>query len=337
VFSLVEDNEGAMPILVNDWQPTASLDILKQRAHLHGSIRQFFAQRNVLEVDTPLLSHGTVTDVHLQPFSSVFSCSSSGRPQTLYLQTSPEYAMKRLLSAYGEPIYQLGKAFRHEGSGRWHNPEFTMLEWYRPGFDHNDLMQEVADLLKFTLGIEGTDSYSYQQLFITHVGLDPLMASQADIADAMEVNHIDVSSDYPIDRDGMLQLLFSYIVEPNIGQQQPCFVHSFPASQASLARLNDEDPRVADRFEVYYQGAELANGFHELQDGKEQRIRFEHDNRLRQTFRLDPAPVDERLLAALDYGLPECAGVAVGVDRLLMLKVGAKHIHDVIPFAIERA
>lgn len=319
------------------WQPTASLSALKARAALLGDIRDFFAQRQVMEVDTPCLSHGTITDIHLEPFSSQFHYSHTGKVQTMYLQTSPEYAMKRLLCAYNEPIYQLGKAFRHEGSGRWHNPEFTLLEWYRPGFDHWQLMDEVAALLCCTLDVAQTQSMSYQDAFESFVHIDPLTAHQDELAGALLTHNIDVSSDYPLDRDAMLQLLFSFVVEPQIGQTCPCFIHGFPASQAALARINEQDPRVADRFEVYFKGAELANGFYELQDAKEQRQRFAHDNRVRQTFRLDPAPVDERFLDALDAGLPSCSGVALGVDRLLMIKLGAEHIQEVMPFPVSRA
>ena len=319
------------------WHPTASLQALKARAELYQQIRQFFASRNVLEVDTPTLSHGTVTDVHLDAFSCEFNHSSSGKPEALYLQTSPEFALKRLLSAYKTCIYQLGKAYRHEGQGRWHNPEFTMLEWYRVGFDHHALMQEVSDLLKAVLDVPDTETLSYQQAFLQYLSLDPLTAKTAEIAAVFNRCNIDLSDDYPIDRDGMLQLLFSYEIEPKIGQQVPCFIYGYPASQAALAQLNEQDPRIADRFEVYYKGAELANGFHELQNAEEQRKRFEQDNRLRNTFRLPPKPIDEHFLAALESGLPACAGVALGVDRLLMIKLDAQHIEDVLAFPVARA
>lgn len=320
-----------------NWQPTASLEALQARAQLLADIRQFFAQREVLEVDTQVLSHGTITDVHLHPFATPFDFSETGKKETLYLQTSPEYAMKRLLCAYQTSIYQLGKAFRHEGSGRWHNPEFTLLEWYRIGFNHEQLMDEMDALLQCVLSTGQAERMSYQEAFKQHVGIDPLTASQAELADMLITFNIDISSDLPIDPDGIMQLLFSYVVEPNIGTNVPCFIHSFPASQAALARINQQDKRVADRFEVYFKGAELANGFYELANADEQRKRFEQDNRLRQTYRLEPAPVDERFLQALSSGLPECAGVAMGIDRLLMIKLGATHIQDVIPFPVSRA
>ena len=319
------------------WQPTASLQALQARAQLYQQIRQFFASRNVLEVDTPTLSHGTVTDVHLDAFSCEFNYSSTGKTETLYLQTSPEFALKRLLATYKTCVYQLGKAYRHEGHGRWHNPEFTMLEWYRIGFDDHQLMQEVSELLQLVLDVPETEMLSYQQAFLKHLALDPLTATTAEVATVFNRCNIDLSDDYPIDHDGMLQLLFSYEIEPNVGQQVPCFIYGYPASQASLAKLNIQDPRTADRFEVYFKGAELANGFHELQSAPEQRRRFEHDNRLRATFRLPEKPIDEHFLAALDAGLPVCSGVALGVDRILMLKLGAEHIEDVIAFPVNRA
>lgn len=320
-----------------DWRPTASLQALRERAQLYADIRRFFAQRDVLEVDTPSLSHGTVTDVFIDGFSTTFCHSQRGHNETLYLQTSPEFALKRLVAAYQASVYQLSKAFRHEGSGRWHNPEFTMLEWYRVGLDHHGLMDEISELLQMILGTHKATRLTYQDAFIQCLELDPLSDTTQRIAEVFNACNIDLSDEYPIDHDGMLQLLFSYEIEPRIGQDAPCFIYNYPASQSSLAKLNKQDPRVADRFELYYKGAELANGFHELQNAQEQRKRFEHDNRLRRTFRLEEKPVDERFLAALEAGLPSCAGVAMGIDRMLMLKHGYTHIDQVIAFPVERA
>ncbi|GGF84863.1 elongation factor P--(R)-beta-lysine ligase [Alteromonas lipolytica] len=320
-----------------DWQPTASLQALRQRAQLYNEIRQFFAARDVLEVDTPSLSHSTVTDVFIEGFSTTFEHGDRGHNETLYLQTSPEFALKRLLACYQTSVFQMSKAFRHEGFGRWHNPEFTMLEWYRVGLDHHGLMDEISELLAVVLEVEKTERMTYQQAFIQYLDIDPLADTTQRIAEVFNQCEINLSDEYPIDHDGMLQLLFSYQIEPKIGQHWPCFIYDYPASQSSLAKLNANDPRVADRFELYYKGAELANGFNELQNADEQRKRFEHDNRLRRTFRFTEKPVDERFLAALQAGLPACAGVAMGIDRILMLRHGYTHIEQVIAFPVERA
>ncbi|QJR80368.1 elongation factor P--(R)-beta-lysine ligase [Alteromonas pelagimontana] len=323
--------------MFSDWHPTAPQSHRHARAQLLKTLRQFFEDRNVLEVDTPLLSHGTVTDVHLSAFSCDFRHSHTGQAERLYLQTSPEYAMKRLLCAQSGAIYQICKAFRHEGAGRWHNPEFTMLEWYRPNFNHHALMKEVDELLQITLATEPADTFTYQHLFDVVVNLDPLVATEHELEQAMVKFGIDVTDTAALGRDDKLQLLFSGVIEPAIGSERPCFVHGFPASQAALARLNPQDPRIADRFEVYFKGAELANGFYELANADEQRKRFENDNRLRLALGLDSLPVDEHFLHALEHGLPDCAGVALGIDRLLMLKTGATHIQEVLNFPISRA
>ena len=319
---------------MQSWQPTTTYEARVARAELLRTIREFFYARNVLEVDTPLLSNGTVTDEHLDAFDTQFNFASSGKPTTLYLQTSPEYAMKRLLCADSGSIYQVCKAFRHEGEGRWHNPEFTMLEWYRLGFDHFALMDEVDALLQETLNTASADKMTYQQAFQTYLNIDPLSADNDVLLKAMEEQNIDIHAPQNLSYDSKLQLLFSYVIEPKIGNEKPCFIYDFPASQAALAKLSPVDERVAERFEVYYKGAELANGFHELSAAKEQRLRFERDNEKRKENGLPTKPIDENFLSALDAGLPACAGVALGVDRLLMLKTGASHIKEVINFSV---
>lgn len=320
---------------MQNWQPTAThearVTVLKYFA-LFAS----FSQKNVLEVETPLLSKGTVTGEHLDAFDTAFNFDRSGKPTRLYLQTSPEYAMKRLLCAESGSIYQICKAFRHEGEGRWHNPEFTMLEWYRVGFDHFALMDEVDALLQETLSTLRADTMTYQDAFLTYLNIDPLSASNDELLGAMKQQGIDIHEPENLSFDSKLQLLFSYVIEPQIGSDKPCFIYNFPASQAALAKLSATDPRVAERFEVYFKGAELANGFNELSAAKEQRVRFESDNEKRRasgrykTHR-------RKLLNALEVGLPLCAGVALGVDRLLMLKTGANHINEVINFTVSRA
>jgi len=322
---------------MSQWMPAAAMDNLQARARLLGRIRRFFEQRGVLEVDTPALSRATVTDLHLHPFVTEFAGPGAGQPLPLYLQTSPEFHMKRLLAAGSGAIYQLCKAFRNEEAGRWHNPEFTMLEWYRPGFDDDALMEEVAELLVTVLECPPPERLSYRQAFVNHLRLDPLETPLAELQrHAAEA----ANGDWPLsetDRDTLLQLLFSLAVEPNIGQQVPVMVYHFPASQAALARIDASDPRVARRFEVYFRGIELANGFFELTDADEQLARFEQDNRRRAELGLVQQPIDHELIAALAAGLPDCAGVALGVDRLLMLALGAGRIDEVIAFPCARA
>ncbi|MEM8006257.1 elongation factor P--(R)-beta-lysine ligase [Morganella morganii subsp. sibonii] len=319
------------------WQPTAPIANLLKRAKIVNEIRHFFADRGVLEVETPTMSQATVTDVHLRAFETQFTGPGAAQGITLYLMTSPEYHMKRLLAAGSGPIYQMGRSYRNEEAGRYHNPEFTMLEWYRPHYDMYRLINEVDDLLQQTLECESAESLSYQQAFLRYLDIDPLTAEKdklREVAAKLDVSNI---ADTEEDRDIILQLLFMVGVEPHIGLEKPTFIYHFPASQASLAEISSEDHRVAERFEVYYKGVELANGFRELTDTTEQRQRFERDNRKRASMGLPEQPIDENLLAALEHGFPECAGVALGIDRLIMLALGAERISDVIAFPVDRA
>ena len=230
--------------------------------------------------------------------------------------TSPEYHMKRLLAAGSGPIYQMGRSFRNEEAGRHHNPEFTMLEWYRPHYDMYRLMNEVDDLLQQVLDCESAETLSYQQAFLRHLDIDPLSAEKAQLREAAAKLDLSNIADTEEDRDTLLQLLFTVGVEPHIGREKPAFVYHFPASQAALAEISTEDHRVAERFEVYFKGIELANGFRELTDGREQQQRFEQDNRKRAERGLPQQPIDYNLLAALQHGMPECSGVALGAESL---------------------
>lgn len=321
----------------SDWMPTASIEQLQQRAQLLASIRHFFAQRDVLEVDTPAMSHATVTDIHLHTFQTEFVGPEYANGSRLHLMTSPEFHMKRLLAAGSGSIYQINKAFRNEENGRYHNPEFTMLEWYRVGFNHHDLMDEMDDLLQLVLKVGDAERMSYQNAFLSVLNVCPLEGSMNDLKEVAATLGLSDIAEPEEDRDTLLQLLFSIGVEPHIGQQVPVFVYDFPASQAALAKINPHDPRVADRFEVYFKGIELANGFHELDNAKEQLARFEQDNRKRLQMGLEEQPIDYHLIAALESGLPECAGVALGIDRLIMLALGEDHIDKVTAFPFPRA
>jgi lysyl-tRNA synthetase class 2 len=285
-----------------------------------------------MEVETPLLSAATVTDLHLQ--SLVLRVGGHGG-RTMYLQTSPEFAMKRLLAGGCGPIYQISRAFRDAEAGRRHNPEFTLLEWYRPGWDHHRLMDEIDELLAEVLGSSPGERLSYAEAFERHAAVDPHRASRHDLEH--RVQDLGVSSVTDLERDDLLNLLLTHVVEPKLGRGRPTFVHDFPASQAALARIRPGDPPLAERFEVFVEGVELANGYHELTDPAEQRRRFEADLAERRRRDLPEVPIDNRLLAALEAGLPDCAGVALGLDRLVMLKAGSDDISDVIAFPIDRA
>ncbi|WP_286234602.1 elongation factor P--(R)-beta-lysine ligase [Thalassotalea sediminis] len=318
------------------FQPGLSWRDAKKRAEILHEIRNFFYQKGVVEVDTPMLSQGTVTDKYLEAFETQSRANSSN--QVYYLQTSPEFALKRLLASGYQDIYQLGKAFRDEEQGRYHNPEFTMLEWYRLGFDHFSLMDEVSQLLTLTLNCEPADTISYQQLFINELDLDPLTADVCELKLALSDNGI--LGDWianETDRDILLQVLFSECLEEKIGQIRPCTVYHFPSSQASLAKVSADNSLVAERFEVYFKGIELANGFHELTNAKEQRRRFEQDNEYRLQMGKTKKPIDERFISALAHGLPPCSGVALGIDRLIMLALELHSIDQSMCFTVDRA
>lgn len=320
-----------------NWQPSASFTALRARASVLNTIRQFFAVRDVLEVDTPAMSQAAVTDVHLDAFSTVFVGPGYSQGLPLYLQTSPEFHMKRLLAAGSGCIYQMSKSFRNEEAGRHHNPEFTMLEWYRIGFDHFQLMDEMSELLTLVLGSGKEQRFTYQNAFKQFLQLDPLTASMDELRNAAKAYNVYDVVEHETDRDTILQLLFYVGVESQIGQGVPCFIYDFPASQAALARISQQDTRVAERFEVYFKGIELANGFHELADAKEQLARFIADNNKRKTMDLPQQPIDHHLIDALAAGFPDCAGVALGIDRLVMLATGANSLADVLAFPTPRA
>ncbi|MFC6634219.1 EF-P lysine aminoacylase EpmA [Microbulbifer taiwanensis] len=312
------------------WQPTASLEALRRRAELLTDIRRFFAERKVLEVEVPLLSRRATSDPHIESITAL----CNGDPA--YLATSPEFGLKRLLAAGLGDCYSLGKAFREGEAGGRHNPEFTMLEWYRRGWDDRRLMVEVGELLSRVLGIGQVQSMSYRELFLRELQLDPHSAPEEALrhCTAREVE----LSFAPQSRDECLDLLMSHRLEAAMGDGIT-LLYDFPASQAALAKVvkDDSGTPVARRFEAYVGGMELANGYWELTDAGEQLQRFETDQRYRGMHKLHVYPFEERLVDALRVGLPECAGVALGIDRLLMLAGGYSTIDQVIAFPIERA
>lgn len=325
-----------------DWRPSATLAVLRQRAALMDRLRRFFADKGVLEVETPLLATAGTTDPQIHSFETCYQGPGAAQGRPLYLATSPEFAMKRLLAAGSGPIYQVCKAFRQGEAGRLHNPEFTLLEWYRPGFDHFQLMDEVealvAELADGRLPDKSAERLTYAELFQRHLGLDPHTADSEALA-RCAAGVPALAGISGLDRDGWLDLLMSHVIQPRLGQECLTFVYHYPASQAALARIRQSSPdapAVAERFELFYRGVELANGFHELTDAAEQRARFERDQAQRQARGLAPVPMDEYLLAALDAGMPPCAGVALGLDRLLLVFNGLCQLPEVMAFPLDR-
>lgn len=310
--------------------------MLHQRAALYQTIRYFFADKQVLEVDTPVLSSAASCDVNLDSFSTQRAFNAD---QRLYLQTSPEFAMKRLLASGSGSIYQIAKSFRQGESGRFHNPEFTLLEWYRVGFSMADLMAEVIELLMQCFG-RNIDVYtlSYAQLFQQKTAIDPHDTTVDElIAYARAQGHPEAASICGNSLSNALDYLFSQYIQPNLKKNIVYLVTDYPVCMAMLAKLGDQQPVSAKRFEVYFNNIELANGYEELTDVKQQQARFEAELKQRKNSSASVVPMDENLLAALASGLPECSGVALGLDRLLMLISGVESIDEVLTFPINRA
>lgn len=315
---------------MRDWRPTASIENIRQRAQLMAVIRDYFKQHNVLEVETPLLCAHTVTEPHID------SVSVMTPQQTRYLQTSPEYAMKRLLAAGVPDCYQICKAFRQSENGLRHNTEFTLLEWYRLGFDLNQIIQETSDLIEVLLGRPlaiKTMSYgeAIKQVFECELAdLDMIfLVQQASLNGFVDAQRLSYEQ--------CLDYVFSECVIPHVQHEGLSIIHSYPISQAALARVNPQQEHVVERFEVFYQNLECANGYVELTDGEQQAQRFENDQQRRVKYGLPRIEKDERLLAALDSGLPDCAGVAMGLDRILMLSCATEDIAQVLTFDWSRA
>jgi lysyl-tRNA synthetase class 2 len=321
------------------WRPDATLDALRLRAALYADLRGFFAARDVLEVETPILSAAGNTDPNIESFETRYDGSVRAGEAQRWLRTSPEYPLKRLLAAGVGDCYELGRVFRNGEAGRRHNPEFTMLEWYRVGWDHHRLMHEVAELVQLALARVGrtlrVERVSYRELYRDRVGLDPLAASEAQLRAALGDLRIEPDG---LERDDWLDLLMTHRLQPQFGADVLTFVYDYPASQCALARVRGHgSDAVAERFEAYLGAQELANGYHELADPAEQRRRFEHD-RARRSRRGRSCPrVDEYLLAALQAGLPDCAGVALGIERLLLALRRSDDIAEVLAFAFARA
>ena len=313
------------------------IEIIKGRARIVSDIRHFFSQRHVLEVDTPILSRAAPTAPYLESFKTEFIPMGSIDKASYYLQTSPEFAMKVLLAGGSGSIYQIAKVFRNGERGRLHSPEFTMLEWYRPELNLGELMDEVAALLQTITSYSESVRFSYKEVFSQYLNVNVLVCSKDELQKLAIKKLPSFSGDFYLDRDGWLELLMSQVIEPELASlKKPVFIYNFPASQAQLAKvkLDNDGEQVAARFELYAGGLEVANGYDELLDAKELRKRFEYDNQQRLKLGKAEMPIDEKLLAAMDLGLPPCTGVALGLDRLLMLAMNKESIDCVqnLPF-----
>jgi lysyl-tRNA synthetase class 2 len=324
----------------DDFRPTASWEMLRRRAGLLRQVRAFFEARGFLEVETPILSADTVVDRHLDPLAVTLP-DDPRRPEAgrrLWLQTSPEFGMKRLLAAGGEAIYQVTRAFRGGERGRHHNPEFTMIEWYRRGDSYEAGMELLAEFAAAILGMGPAEGMTYSEAFLRHVGVEPHAATTAELAAAARRLAVPVPESLsPEDRDGWLNVLLAAVVEPRLGENAPTILCDWPASQAALARVRGAVPPVAERFELYARGIELANGYHELVDPRTLRERAMLANAQRRAEGKPSLPEESRLLAAMEHGLPACCGAALGFDRLVMVASGATTLAEVMAFPVDRA
>lgn len=312
--------------------------LMRERARLYGLLREFFSARKVLEVSTPVLSQAGNSDPNIDSFSTRYRGPARGGPSRRWLRTSPEFFHKRLLASGCGDLYEIAPVFRDGECGARHNPEFTLLEWYRTGFNQHQLMDEVEALLRslalvFGRDLQQTRRISYRQCYQQYAAIDPLTATDASIRQALSAHAIDWSG---LSRDDALDLLRTHVIEPQWSDDQVLFMHDFPASQAALARLCPNDPRVAERFELYLGRVELANGYQELTDASEQRQRFQRELALRAQRGSELPSLDERLLEALPQ-MPDCAGVALGVERLHQWLIGADSIDAVMPFSFATA
>lgn len=313
------------------------MTILRRRAALLGAIREFFNQRGVLEVETPLAAFTTSSHADVRPMKTIVQAAAIGHQQ-FYLQTSPESHMKRLVAAGSGPVFQVCKAFRDGEVSTRHNPEFTILEWYRPGFSMEDLMSETDGLLDYLLGLPNARRVSYAEIFQDCLGIDPHAAHVAELRRLADVHNAGWPAESLVsDKDAWLELLMEKCIQPTLGSDRPCFVFGFPASQACMACVSDDNPKVAERFELYVGGLEIVNGYRELDDSSEQKARFVEEEAKLRELGLEPPPLDNLLLDALSAGFPDTSGAALGVDRLVMIATGASDISEVLAFPISRA
>lgn len=316
-----------------DFAPSASLAMLRRRAELLKQVRRFFDERGFFEVETPVLSRDTVVDRHLDPLSVTLFADvrQPGVGEKLWLQTSPEFGMKRLLAAGAKAIYQITRAFRGGEIGALHNAEFTMVEWYRVGDDYEAGMRLLAELASEIFGGGEVERLTFREAFVRYAGIDPDGELDVEALGRLEACPTNA------DRDVILDYLHTTRVEPMLGRERPTILYDYPASQSALARVREGEPPVAERFELYYRGVELANGYHELLDPAVLRQRNRENNKLRAADGKYTLPEGSRLLDAMEQGLPACSGCALGFDRLVMVATGAKTVQEVIAFPVERA
>ncbi len=312
-----------------------SLSLAQYRAGLLQKIRNYFLQQGVLEIETPILSAGISLDAHIDVFSANYfsnGYSANAGEQKFYLQTSPEYHMKRLLCQGFPDIYQMSKVFRNGEKGQRHNPEFTLLEWYRRGYSIDALMDEVAAICFLALGKKEILKKTYQEIFLEYLQVDPLELGKEELLHVAVKSGLNIPAELSLDKTDVLNFLLTHKIEEALPHDALCFVYEYPAEQACLAKLCFHNNKVAERFEVYYKGVELCNGYGELADAREYRRRFQEENIKRKILKKPILPLDENFLEALQLGLPECAGVALGVDRLCMLGGGQNDLKMVLSF-----
>jgi lysyl-tRNA synthetase class 2 len=332
VLKLPEISENISACNRTNHQPTAEVSTLQRRSELLAQVRAFFCDHGFDEVETPLLSIDTVVDRHLFPIPVVI------HDETFWLQTSPEFHMKRLLANGMKAIYQITRAFRNDEKGPYHNLEFTMLEWYRTSWSTDDAITFLGSLVSTILSTEAHQTISYQQAFMAAIEIDPLEDSAAKLLQCIASLDFQPPENWRnMDRDGWLDLLFTEYVQPTLGLDVPTVLIDYPLSQAALARQNPDNPKVADRFELFFHGLELANGYHELLDVQELRRRNKLINGQREQDGQPQLPLASYLDTAMQSGLPDCCGVALGFDRLVMLATGATDIAEVIAFPFDRA
>jgi len=321
---------------VSKWHPNATLEIINLRAELLNKARQFFQSNNYLEVETPFLSRSTTPDPNIESFITEFN------QVQYYLHTSPEFPMKRLLASGSGAIYQICKVFRQGELGKNHNPEFTMIEWYQPQLDYHGLMQQLDKLVRVLLqdkiALKETVLYSYRQVFKDYLALDPFVDEKEQLLAIIQQNNIQLyGNGADLTKDALLDLLMTHLIQPRLPEACPVFIYDYPASQAALANIRKDNVAVAERFELFINSMELANGYQELLDADEQQRRFESENKIRSQSGQQQIPIDKNLIAALNAGMPMTAGVALGFDRLIMLAAGVDSISDILAFDIDGA
>ncbi|ALD15502.1 lysyl-tRNA synthetase [Buchnera aphidicola (Aphis glycines)] len=320
------------------WKPSASIKNLIKRAEIINDIRLFFLEKKILEVETPILSQSTVTDINLTPFeTNYFFSENTSNKLKLWLITSPEYHMKRLLAAKSGPIYQICHSFRNQEYGTHHNPEFTMLEWYQISCSMETFIKQIDLFLQKILKSKKSKKISYQEVFIKYLNIDPFSTNVSELHKISKKFNLQYLTELEKNLHILIEMLFTLVIEPLLAKEdQPIFIYHFPIEQASLAAQNYKDNRIAERFEIFFKGIEIGNGFYELTDYLEHKKRLINDNKNRQKMNLPIRKIDNNFLSAIKHGLPLCSGVAIGIDRLIMIALNKKSINEVISFSFDR-